>query len=122
LEDKPVFFLEIKEPRKITVPSAREEADDQTRKRMRDLAPFFPLDILNGVSALEHAFLSIPTINELASFLATYLLTLIWRPILLRWTGGIATFWKRKEVNGSKFLLQRARKNATSFKKCGVRL
>ena len=46
-----MFFLQIQEPRKITVPSAREEADDQMRKRMRDLAPFCPLDILNGVSA-----------------------------------------------------------------------
>jgi len=51
LEDKPVFFLEIKEPRKIALKSAREEADNQMRKRMGDLAPACPLDILNGVSA-----------------------------------------------------------------------
>ena len=51
LEDKPVLFLEIKEPRKIAFKSAREEADNQMRKRMRDLAPSCPLDTLNGVSA-----------------------------------------------------------------------
>ena len=51
LEDKPVLFLEIKEPAKITLKSAREEADNQMRKRMGDLAPICPLDTLNGVSA-----------------------------------------------------------------------
>jgi hypothetical protein len=51
LEDKPVLFVEIKEPRKITLKSAREEADNQMRKRMGDLAPGCPLDTLNGVSA-----------------------------------------------------------------------
>ncbi|KAH8991298.1 hypothetical protein EDB92DRAFT_690748 [Lactarius akahatsu] len=51
LEDKPVFFLEIKEPRKLAFESAREGADNQMRKRMRDLAPACPLDTLNGVSA-----------------------------------------------------------------------
>ena len=51
LEDKPVLFVEIKEPRKIAFNSAREEADNQMRKRMRDLAPSCPLDTLNGVSA-----------------------------------------------------------------------
>jgi hypothetical protein len=51
LEDKPVLFVEIKEPRKITFKSAREEADNQMRKRMGDLAPGCPLDTLNGVSA-----------------------------------------------------------------------
>jgi hypothetical protein len=51
LEDKPVLFVEIKEPRKITLKSAREEADNQMRKCMGDLAPSCPLDALNGVSA-----------------------------------------------------------------------
>ncbi|KAH9012883.1 hypothetical protein EDB84DRAFT_1534531 [Lactarius hengduanensis] len=51
LEDKPVLFLEIEEPRRIALMSAREEVDDQMRKRMRDLAPACPLEILNGVSA-----------------------------------------------------------------------
>jgi hypothetical protein len=51
LEDKPVFFVKIKEPTKITFKSAREEADNQMRKRMGDLAPACPLDSLNGVSA-----------------------------------------------------------------------
>jgi len=51
LEDEPVFFLEIKEPRKIILKSARAEADNQMRKRMGDLAPLCPLDTLNGVSA-----------------------------------------------------------------------
>jgi hypothetical protein len=51
LEDKPVFFLEIKEPTKIIFKSAREEADNQMRKRMGDLAPSCPMDTLNGMSA-----------------------------------------------------------------------
>jgi hypothetical protein len=54
LEDKLVLlvlFVEIKEPRKITLKSACEEADNQMRKRMGDLAPSCPLDTLNGVSA-----------------------------------------------------------------------
>lgn len=51
LEDKPILFLEIKEPSRIALKSAREEADNQMRKRMGDLAPACPLDILCGVSA-----------------------------------------------------------------------
>ena len=51
LEDKPVFFVEMKEPRNIALKSARDEADKQMRKRMGDLAPRCPLDTLNGVSA-----------------------------------------------------------------------
>ena len=51
LEDKPVFFLEIKEPRKMILKSARTEADNHMRKRMGDLAPLCPLDTLHGVSA-----------------------------------------------------------------------
>jgi hypothetical protein len=51
LEDKPVFFLVIKAPKRMYVSSARKEADDQMRTRMQDLAPFCPLDTLNGVSA-----------------------------------------------------------------------
>ncbi|KAI9464036.1 hypothetical protein BJY52DRAFT_1251206 [Lactarius psammicola] len=51
LEDKPVLFLEIEEPKKIAFQSAREEADNQMRKRMVDLAPACPLDTLSGVSA-----------------------------------------------------------------------
>ncbi|KAI9439501.1 hypothetical protein H4582DRAFT_1534233 [Lactarius indigo] len=51
LEDSPVLFLEIKEPRMITFESVREDVDNRMRKRMRDLAPVCPLDTLNGVSA-----------------------------------------------------------------------
>ncbi|KAH9173784.1 hypothetical protein EDB89DRAFT_1849780, partial [Lactarius sanguifluus] len=43
LEDKLVFFLEIKEPRKLAFESACEGADNQMSKRMRDLAPACPL-------------------------------------------------------------------------------
>ena len=51
LEDKLVLFAEIKEPRELTLKSTREEADNQTRKRVGHLAPSCPLDTLNGVSA-----------------------------------------------------------------------
>jgi hypothetical protein len=51
LKDKPVLFVEIKEPQKITLKSAREEADNRMRKRIGDLAPSCPLNTLNGVSA-----------------------------------------------------------------------
>ncbi len=50
-EDNPVFFLQIKESQSLAVLSARGKADDQMRKRMRDLAPNCPLDTLHGVSA-----------------------------------------------------------------------
>jgi len=50
LEDKPILLLEVKEPTKIALKSAREEADQRMRKRMRDLAPICPLDTLNGMS------------------------------------------------------------------------
>ncbi|KAK0434417.1 hypothetical protein EV421DRAFT_1717575 [Armillaria borealis] len=45
-EDNPVFSLQIKEPKSLAVLSAREKADDQMRKRLRDLAPNCPLDTL----------------------------------------------------------------------------
>ncbi|KAK0211988.1 hypothetical protein IW262DRAFT_1412865 [Armillaria fumosa] len=51
LEDKPMLLLQIEEPRKAVLNSAREVADDQIRKRMRDLAPSCPLDTLHAVSA-----------------------------------------------------------------------
>ncbi|KAH9068273.1 hypothetical protein EDB83DRAFT_2222993, partial [Lactarius deliciosus] len=35
LEDKPVLFLEIEEPRRITLTSTRKKADNQMRIRMR---------------------------------------------------------------------------------------
>ncbi|SJL14467.1 uncharacterized protein ARMOST_17924 [Armillaria ostoyae] len=50
-EDNPVFLLQIKGPRGLTVNSTSEKADDQMRKRMRDLAPNCPLDTLHGISA-----------------------------------------------------------------------
>ena len=114
LEDKPVCFLEIKEPRKIILKSSRTEADNQMRKRMGDLAPICPLDTLSVHSA--HGFLFTPMTSKLASFLAPYLPTLTGRPILLhRIAVRTATFWKTKEPNGSRISWKRSGRNAASF-------
>jgi hypothetical protein len=51
LNNIPVFILEIKEPSKIDLLSARQEADIQIRKRLRDLRYLCTLDKLYGVSA-----------------------------------------------------------------------
>jgi len=70
LEDKPALFVEINEPRKIALKSVREEADNQMRKRMGDLAPSCPPDTLNGVSAFgtRRALPSTLMTNKLAFF------------------------------------------------------
>lgn len=51
LNNTPVFILEIKEPGKIELLSARQEADIQIRKRLRDLRFKCTLDKLHGVNA-----------------------------------------------------------------------
>lgn len=51
LDNIPVFILEIKEPSKIKLLSARQEADIQIRRRLRDLRYECTLDKLYGVSA-----------------------------------------------------------------------
>ena len=74
---------------------------------------------LMASARLERTLLSTPMTNKLASFPATYLLTLSGRPILLHWIAGIVTFWKTMGANGSKISLQtrRSKRNAISFKK-----
>jgi len=47
----PVFILEIRDPKDLSVPSARQEADDQIRRRMVDLAESCPIPIFHAVSA-----------------------------------------------------------------------
>jgi hypothetical protein len=47
----PVFILEIKEPKKIDLLSARQEADLQIRKRLRDIRYMCTIEKLYGVSA-----------------------------------------------------------------------
>ncbi len=118
-EDNPVFFLQIKESQSLAVLSARGNADDQMRKRMRDLAPNCPLDTLHGVSAFGTRLRSTATINKPVFFPGAYLLTVSERPISRRRVAGTATFWKMKRVNDSKILLQRSRQNATSFEREG---
>jgi hypothetical protein len=49
--DVPVFILEIKTGPKLDLLSAREEADLQTRRRLRDLVGICPLSKLHAVSA-----------------------------------------------------------------------
>jgi hypothetical protein len=51
LNNMPVFILEIKEPSRIDLLSARQDADIQMRKRLRDLRFRCTLDRLYGVSA-----------------------------------------------------------------------
>ncbi|KAF8235420.1 hypothetical protein L208DRAFT_1392606 [Tricholoma matsutake] len=50
--DAPVFILEIKTGPKLGLLSAREEADLQIRRRLRDLVGICPLPKLNAVSAI----------------------------------------------------------------------
>jgi hypothetical protein len=50
--DAPVFILEIKTGPKLGLVSAREEADMQIRKRLRDLVAICPLPTLHAVSAI----------------------------------------------------------------------
>ena len=50
--DAPVFILEIKAGPKLGLVSAREEADLQIRRRLRDLVGICPLSKLHAVSAI----------------------------------------------------------------------
>lgn len=50
-EDKPVFILEITNPSKLRLLSAREDGDNQIRRRIRDLRATCPLPTLHAVSA-----------------------------------------------------------------------
>jgi hypothetical protein len=50
LEDDPVFVLEIKSTARFGFASAREEADQRMRKRLRDLTGVCPLPKLRAVS------------------------------------------------------------------------
>jgi hypothetical protein len=52
LENKPVFIVELKDPAAIQHISTRAEADDQSRRRIIDLAESCPLNKLHAVSAL----------------------------------------------------------------------
>ena len=51
LDNMPVFILEVKEPSRIELLSARQEADMQIRRRLRDLRFRCRLDTFYGVSA-----------------------------------------------------------------------
>jgi hypothetical protein len=49
-DDKPVFVLQAKAPSRFRVISAREEADIQIRRRIRDLRGLAAIPTLHGVS------------------------------------------------------------------------
>ncbi|KAJ6540493.1 hypothetical protein B0H19DRAFT_880746, partial [Mycena capillaripes] len=49
--DLPVLLLQIKSPDTLRWPSAREQADAESRRRLRDLSPLCPLPKLYAVSA-----------------------------------------------------------------------
>lgn len=51
VQNKPVLILEIKSPSNIKFLSKRQEADNQIRRRLRDIADLCPLDKLYGISA-----------------------------------------------------------------------
>ncbi|PBK61834.1 hypothetical protein ARMSODRAFT_622079 [Armillaria solidipes] len=103
-EDNPVFFLQIKGPRGLTVNSTREKADDQMRKRMRDLGPTV-LSIRSMVSAHSaRVFRSTTTINKPASSPSACFLTAGERPMAPRRVDETAIFWKMKEASDSKIL------------------
>uniref|UniRef100_A0A6B2LFW2 Uncharacterized protein n=1 Tax=Arcella intermedia TaxID=1963864 RepID=A0A6B2LFW2_9EUKA len=51
MNSKPVFFVEIKKQDILNEASARREADDQMRKRYRDLLELCPLEYLYSISA-----------------------------------------------------------------------
>jgi hypothetical protein len=50
-QNKPVFVLEIKSPGNLSLLSKRQEADNQIRRRLRDIVDLCPLDKLYGASA-----------------------------------------------------------------------
>ena len=47
----PIFFMEIKPPASLPYDSKREEADEQMRRRFRDLRQILAIPILHGISA-----------------------------------------------------------------------
>ncbi|KAF7365842.1 hypothetical protein MVEN_00458400 [Mycena venus] len=49
--DMPVLLLQVKSPDSLRWPSAREQADIENRRRLRDLRPLCPLPKLYAVSA-----------------------------------------------------------------------
>ena len=51
VDQHPVFFMEIKPPSALLDNSKREEADEQMRRRFRDLGPVSTIPTLLGVSA-----------------------------------------------------------------------
>ncbi|KAJ3379268.1 hypothetical protein HDU92_006782 [Lobulomyces angularis] len=51
VNDEPVLLLEITIPSLLKFISSREEADEQIRKRLKDIGPLCPLGNLYGVSA-----------------------------------------------------------------------
>ncbi|KAK0442698.1 uncharacterized protein EV420DRAFT_1752241 [Desarmillaria tabescens] len=118
-EDKPVFFLQIKEPQALAVKSAREEADGQMRKCMRDLAPNCLLGILYGISAFGTR-LCFYSYDKQTRILPKRVSPDRERETdiapLNRWT---ATSCKMKEANDSKILSQRSRRNANDFERGG---
>ncbi|KAI9461965.1 hypothetical protein BJY52DRAFT_168413 [Lactarius psammicola] len=48
---RPVFFIEIRSPASLPYDSKREEADEQMRRRFRDLRQILTIPILHGISA-----------------------------------------------------------------------
>lgn len=51
IQNRPVLILEIKSPNSIKFLSKRQEADNQIRRRLRDIVDLCPLERLYGVSA-----------------------------------------------------------------------
>ncbi|KAF8218671.1 hypothetical protein L208DRAFT_1419637 [Tricholoma matsutake] len=52
MDEKPIFFLEIKPPGHVNDISSRIAADDQMRDRFRSLYDLTPLPRLHGISAM----------------------------------------------------------------------
>ncbi|KAJ7107819.1 hypothetical protein C8R44DRAFT_885217 [Mycena epipterygia] len=53
--DMPVLLLQVKAPDDLRWPSAREQADSESRRRLRDLAPLCALPKLYAISAFGTA-------------------------------------------------------------------
>ncbi|KAM6499747.1 hypothetical protein JOM56_005255 [Amanita muscaria] len=51
LDRHPVFFMEVRPPASFPYDSKREEADEQMRRRFRDLRQILAIPILYGISA-----------------------------------------------------------------------
>ncbi|KAH9007698.1 hypothetical protein EDB83DRAFT_700148, partial [Lactarius deliciosus] len=103
LEDEPVLFLEIEEPRRITLTSARKEVDNHMRIRTRDLAPTCPLEILNGVSAFGTQLSFYTCDKQTRMIIPARISHMETDAPLDRWD------WKTKGLNGSKISLQKSR-------------